>query len=64
MPYGFRCFLFGIAALLLSEISPLAADDFDIENWSPVSTAKFEGSPETLQQLRARIEANLGGRSF
>jgi spermidine synthase len=24
----------------------------------------FEGSPETLQQLRARIEANLGGRSF
>src|SRR5688500_11611813 len=24
----------------------------------------FEGSPETLQQLRARIDANLGGRSF
>ena len=24
----------------------------------------FEGSPETLQALRARIEANLGGRSF
>jgi spermidine synthase len=24
----------------------------------------FEGSPQTLQQLRARIEANLGGRSF
>src|SRR5687768_5356775 len=24
----------------------------------------FEGSPGTLQQLRARIEANLGGRSF
>ena len=24
----------------------------------------FEGSPETLQLLRARIEANLGGRTF
>jgi spermidine synthase len=24
----------------------------------------FEGSPETLQQLRSRIEANLGGRTF
>jgi len=24
----------------------------------------FEGSPETLQLLRARIDANLGGRSF
>ena len=24
----------------------------------------FTGSPETLQQLRARVEANLGGRSF
>jgi len=24
----------------------------------------FEGSPETLQQLKARIEANLGGRSL
>ena len=24
----------------------------------------FEGSPETLQQLRTRLEANLGGRPF
>jgi len=24
----------------------------------------FDGSPETLQQLRTRIEANLGGRTF
>ena len=24
----------------------------------------FEGSPETLQELRTRIEANLGGRVF
>jgi uncharacterized repeat protein (TIGR03806 family) len=48
MLYGFRLgsFVMMSLAIVASETTMSPAADFDIENWSPVTTARLQGSPE------------------